>query len=289
MNYHHDFYTKSGGQSTLNCRGTLINLDIPRIMGVLNVTPDSFYDGNKFIEENQIVDHAGEMILHGATFIDIGAQSTRPGAARLPASEEIDRLIPAIEAVKKAFPEILMSIDTFYSDAANRSVNAGAVMVNDISAGSIDSNMFETIARLKVPYVLMHMQGDPNNMQHLPRYKNITEEVVLFLKEKMLQLMELGVHDVVIDPGFGFGKTVAHNFTLLKHLGEFLILGKPVMAGLSRKSMICKPLGITPADALNGTSALNMTALMNGARILRVHDVKEAAQVVRLFMEMKNS
>ncbi len=286
MNSGRDLYTPEREQVTLNCRGTLVNLSKPAIMGILNITPDSFFDGGKFTDISEIKDYAGRMIEEGATFLDMGGQSTRPGARLLSAGEEAERIIPAIEAVMSSFPEALVSIDTFYSEVARQAVAAGACMINDISAGSVSPDMFDTVADLKVPYVLMHMHGTPENMQQNPTYENVVTDVWQFLKSALHKLIEKGVNDVVIDPGIGFGKTQDHNFELLKHLGEFRLLGKPLLIGLSRKSIVCKTLKVKPENALNGTTALHMVALLNGARILRVHDVKEAKETIELYQQL---
>ncbi len=274
---------------TLNCNGKLINLDEPKIMGILNVTPDSFYDGGKFTEEKAIIERVQQMVFHGATFIDIGAQSTRPGAVIIEEKEEIARLIPAIKLIIKNFPEILLSADTMRSEVAKQAVDSGASLINDVSGGDHDPAMFDFIAQSRVPYILMHTQGTPETMQQNPEYDHVVADIYSILVQKVLVLRRKGVKDIVLDPGFGFGKTVAHNFKLLKMLGFFKNSGCPVLAGISRKSMICKTLKVNPDKALNGTTALHMAALMNGASILRVHDVKEAAEVVKLFLAYQNS
>lgn len=277
------------GPIMLNCKGQLINLDEPKIMGILNVTPDSFYDGGKFTEEKAIIERVQQMVFHGATFIDIGAQSTRPGAVIIEEKEEISRLIPAIKLIIKTFPEILISADTMRSEVAKQAVDAGASLINDVSGGDHDPAMFDFIAHSKIPYILMHMQGTPETMQMNPEYDHVVSDIYSNLLQKVTLLRRNGVKDIILDPGFGFGKTVAHNFKLLKMLGFFRNSGCPVLAGVSRKSMICKTLQVKPENALNGTTALHMAALMNGASILRVHDVKEAAEVVKLFRAYQNS
>jgi len=289
MNYEHDFYTTSGGQTTLNCGGKLVDFTDPHIMGILNVTPDSFYDGGKFTTESQILNKVETMMAEGATFIDIGAQSSRPGAKLIDAETEASRLLPAINSIFRNFPDILISVDTFHSSVANSALDSGAVIINDISAGEIDPSMYNVIKKWNVPYIIMHMKGKPADMQNDPKYIEVVNEVFTYMRDKIILLKKLGIHDVIIDPGFGFGKTVKQNYSLLKNLEQFSQLGKIIMAGLSRKSMICKPLKIDPKDALIGTSALHMSALMNGARMLRVHDVKEAIEVIRLYKEMQDS
>lgn len=251
-------------------------------MGILNVTPDSFHDGGKYMSERNWLEHAGEMIRQGADIIDIGAYSTRPGASDVPVDEEEARLIPAIHSVRKAFPGILISADTFRASIARKAIEAGADIINDVGGGTLDTDMFRTVAELQVPYVLMHIQGTPQNMQQEPVYGDVVEEVYKYFEAGIQTLRDLGFSKVILDPGFGFGKTVEHNFQLLKNLDRFSKLGFPVLVGLSRKSMINKLLNISSKDSVNGTSILNTIALQNGANILRVHDVKEAKEVVKL-------
>ena len=270
----------------INCRGKLLDLSVPRVMGILNITPDSFFDGGKFTEEKAIIKQAGKLLAEGADIIDIGAHSSRPGAKIIAESTEIKRLLPAIKAVLSKYPQTIISVDTYRSAVAKKAIEAGASIVNDISGGDLDKNMFKTIAGLKVPYVLMHMAGTPGDMQKNPVYKDVVNEVFTSLLKRVSELRKLGVTDIIVDPGFGFGKTVEHNFSLLNHLDAFRALDCPVLAGVSRKSMICKVLGVNPEKALNGTTALNMVALLNGAAILRVHDVKEAVEVVKLFSQI---
>lgn len=269
------------------CKGKLIDLSTPRVMGILNITPDSFYEGSRIQNAEAALKKAEQMIDEGADFLDIGGMSTRPGSEILNETEELKRVIPIIEIILKNFPETLISVDTWRSKVAKESVEAGAAIVNDISAGSLDSELFQTVAKLDVPYILMHMQGTPQTMQQNPVYKDVVLEVNQFLSEKIFELRKLGVSDIILDPGFGFGKTVAHNYSLLKNLnligfGEF-----PILAGLSRKSMIKKLIGVDEKNALNGTTAVNMIALQNGANVLRVHDVKEAKQCVEIWKELK--
>lgn len=271
---------------TLNCKGKLITINQPIVMGILNVTTDSFFAGSRFNEIDAILFRAEQMIRDGASIIDIGGQSTRPGSERLSEDEELQRVLPAIEAIQKRFPEAIISVDTFYAKVAENSVNVGASIINDISAGSIDKSMIETVARLGIPYVLMHMIGNPQTMQANPTYKNVVTEVFDFLNFKLLQLRKSGIKDIIIDPGFGFGKSIQHNLQLLAGIDYFLQLGKPLLVGLSRKSTVYKTLNIKPEEALNGTTVLNTISLLKGAHILRVHDVKEAAQAIKLVSSM---
>lgn len=271
---------------TINCKGKLLNLDSPIVMGILNVTPDSFYDGGNLVNEQKIIEKAGEMIADGATILDIGGYSSKPGAAEVSQEEEMSRVIPAISAISKKYPEAIISIDTFRSEVAKKAIEAGACMVNDISAGELDANMFATISQLQVPYCLMHMQGKPQNMQDNPEYTNVLTEVYYSLSEKIEKLKKLGVNDLIIDVGFGFGKSIEHNFELLNNLDYFNTLNLPILAGVSRKSMIYKTLNSSPSEALNGTTALHSFALMKGANILRVHDVKEAKETITLYIKL---
>jgi|SRR5688572_19795577 len=271
----------------INCRGKLLDLSVPKVMGILNITPDSFFDGGKFTEEKAIIKQAGKMLAEGADIIDIGAHSSRPGAKMVAESTELKRLLPAIKAVLKKYPQTIISVDTYRASVAKKAIETGASIINDISGGDLDKEMFKTVASLKVPYILMHMEGTPGDMQQNPVYENVVNEVLTSLMKRVSTLRKLGVTDVIADPGFGFGKTVSHNYALLNHLDAFRVLDCPVLVGISRKSMICKVLGINPEKALNGTTALNMVALQKGASILRVHDVKEAVEVVKLFREMK--
>ena len=267
---------------TLNCGGRLVSLEKPLVMGVLNVTPDSFYDGGRYTAEEQVLEQTRRMLEEGAAFIDVGGMSSRPGAQIISIEEELQRVIPVIKLIKKHFPEALISIDTIRGQVARQAADAGAVMINDISAGKFDPVMFPTVAELGLPYVLMHMQGKPADMQKDPVYENVTLEVLDFFIRQVGTLRELGVKDIILDPGFGFGKTVAHNYQLLRDLAVFNMLDCPTLAGVSRKSMICKVLGVKPAEALNGTTAVNTLALLGGAHILRVHDVKEAREAIEI-------
>ncbi len=271
---------------TLLVKGKLIDLSEPKVMGILNITPDSFYDGGKFTEETKILKQVEKMLEEGATFIDIGGCSTRPGAKDISEEEEKKRVLPAIEAILISFPQIIISVDTFRSSIAKIAVEAGAAMVNDISGGSLDKKMPEVVASLQVPYILMHMQGTPQTMASLANYENLLKEMIDYFQQKINVFQALGVKDIIIDPGFGFAKTIDHNFELLRKLEYLRILEKPMLVGLSRKSTIWKSLAIKPEEALNGTTSLNTVALLKGASILRVHDVKEAVEVVKLIKLM---
>jgi dihydropteroate synthase len=273
--------------TTLNCNGKILDLSSPIVMGILNVTPDSFYDGGKLNSDKKVLNVVEKMINDGAAVLDVGGVSTRPGASEVDAVEEIKRVVPVIKSIQKEFPQVILSIDTFRSKVAVAAVEFGASIVNDISAGRFDDKLLSIVGELGVPYILMHMQGKPENMQKQPTYNNVIEEVVDFMIAKVNDLRSVGIKDIVIDPGFGFGKTVDHNFELLKNLDAFKILDVPILAGISRKSMICKVLNVNPKDALNGTTALHMIALQKGAKILRVHDVKEAKQTIKLWQQIE--
>ena len=268
---------------TLNCKGRLLVIEKPLVMGIINATPDSFFGGSRFNGVDEIVTTAENMLNDGADIIDIGGQSTRPGSELISVEEEIERIVPAIKAIANKLPNAFISIDTFYSTVAMAAVDAGATIVNDISAGSMDNKMIKTVAGLKVPYVLMHMKGTPQTMQQNTTYENVTREVLDFFILKSNELKKAGIVDIIIDPGFGFAKKINQNFKLLKNLSVFKMLDKPIMLGISRKSTIYKTLEINADDALNGTTVLNTIGLMNGASILRVHDVKEAKEAVKLF------
>jgi dihydropteroate synthase len=274
---------------TLNCKGRLIKAEKPLVMGIINATPDSFYEAGRQQAISNILQKTEQMMKDGATIIDIGGQSTRPGSDLLSAEEELKRVIEPIAAIIKQLPETVISIDTFYAKVATEAVAAGASIVNDISAGEMDKAMFTTVANLKTPYVCMHMKGTPQTMQQHTVYKNLTKEVLDFFINKLEACKKAGINDVIIDPGFGFAKNAEQNFKLLKELSLLRITGKPLLAGLSRKSSIYKTLGITANEALNGTTVLNTIALMNGANILRVHDVKEAAEAITLFCTYQNA
>ena len=274
---------------SLNCNGRLLYSESPMIMGILNVNRDSFYDGGKYLTEKDWLRQSEKILSEGAAIIDTGVVSTRPGAEAISADEEIRRLLPVIDSIKKTFPFSLLSVDTYRSDVARAAAEHGADMINDISGGSMDDKMFETIPDLKLPYILMHIQRTPYDMQHAPVYKNVVKEVSAFLFNAAAMLRERGVQDIVIDPGFGFGKTSDHNFEMLRNLRVFKTAACPVLVGVSRKSMIYRNLNITPNEALNGTTALHMAALMQGADILRVHDVKEAAETILLWKLINKS
>jgi len=274
-------------QQTLKVGDRLLTLDRPRVMGILNVTPDSFFDGGKFDQLEHALQQTQRMIAEGADIIDIGGMSSRPGAAVISSDEELDRVLPVVQAIRTSFPDIALSIDTVYAATAKATVAAGADMINDISAGSFDQGMYQMVADLGVPYVLMHMQGRPENMQEHPDYADVVLEVLDFFIAQTTILRKLGVKDIILDPGFGFGKSLDHNYDLLKKMHVFRMLDLPILAGISRKSMINKVLGTRPENALNGTTALHMVALQQGARILRVHDVREAVQVVKLWSQLQ--
>jgi dihydropteroate synthase len=270
----------------IKCGDKLIDLHQPLVMGIINVTPDSFYEGSRVQDDALLLSRIQSFISQGVDIIDVGAVSTRPGAHDVDEVVEMDRMNNAVKLISKHFPNLLISVDTFRSRVAKSAVQNGAHMINDVSGGSLDEEMFPTVAELKVPYILMHSRGNPKNMQQLADYENVTMDVVKELSEKIEILRKLGVYDIIVDPGFGFAKTLEQNFKLLNELTLFSSLGCPILAGLSRKSMIYKTLNGSPKDALNGTTALNMVALLNGANILRVHDVKEAREVVELYLKM---
>mgnify|MGYP001381436850 CR=1 FL=1 len=271
---------------TLNCNGNLLDLSQPKVMGVLNLTPDSFFDGGMYKDEDQIIARVKKMILDGAAIIDVGAYSSKPNAASVSVEEEKKRLLPVIKLLINQFSNLIISVDTFRAEIANLAVNEGAAIINDISAGVLDANMFKTIAELQVPYIMMHMRGNPQTMQSLTNYENLTKEVIYYFSERMNKARDLGINDLVIDPGFGFAKTREQNFELLNKLELFSVLDCPVLVGVSRKSMIYKTLDITPQDALNGTTVLNTIALQKGAKIIRVHDVKDAVEAIKLVNEL---
>ena len=271
---------------TINCNGVLMDLTAPRVMGILNVTPDSFHDGGRYADIETILQRAEDMIYDGADMIDIGGMSSRPGSEIISVEEELTRVIEPIRAIRAKFPDVVLSIDTIHAQVAEQAVANGVSIVNDISAGTMDKDMIGTVAQLRVPYIIMHMQGTPQTMQAAPSYTNVVTEVMDYLAVQIRYCRDAGIRDIIIDPGFGFGKTNEHNFELLKRLAIFKMLDVPILAGLSRKSMITKTLGIKNAQALNGTTALNMAALMNGANIMRVHDVKEAREVVKLYQAL---
>ncbi len=267
----------------------LFHNEEPRVMGILNLTPDSFYDGGKHNNEKNILRHCEKMLNDGADIIDIGAVSTRPGAMDVDLKTEENRILPILKTIRKQFPDTLLSIDTYRSEVATKSADLGADIINDISGGTMDADMFRTIAKLDIPYILMHIVGTPKTMQKNPIYKNVFDDVENYFLEKIQTLHQLGFKKIILDPGFGFGKNLEHNYTLMKKLADFNTLNLPILVGISRKSMIYKALNSTPDKALNGTSILNTIALMNGASILRVHDVKEAVECVKLYQLTKNS
>ena len=270
---------------TLNCKGRLLVVDNPLVMGIINATPDSFYKESRFQGEDKILEQAERMLRDGADILDIGGQSTRPGSEKVSEEVELKRVIDGITVVQKRFPEVFISIDTYYAKVARQAVDVGACIINDISGGSMDENMLSTVTSLNVPYVLMHMRGTPDTMQHDTKYNNVTLDVLEFLIEKKNELLKTGIHDVIIDPGFGFGKTISQNFELLRNLRVYKMLQCPIILGISRKSTIYKTLGITADDALNGSTVLHTIGLLNGADILRVHDVREGRELVKLITE----
>ena len=272
---------------TINCKGQLIDLSSPKIMGIINLTPDSFYDGGKYASEEEVFSQVEKMLTDGATFIDIGAYSSRPGAQHISEEKELERIVPIVKALIARYPKILLSIDTFRSTVAKKCIEEGAALINDISAGNMDHEMFKTIGELNVPYIMMHMQGTPQNMQENPIYKNVTQEVLYYFSEKIALARSYGINDLIIDPGFGFGKTNTHNFQLLNELELFENIELPLLVGVSRKSMIYKTLDTDAKNALNGTTALNTVSVYKGANILRVHDVKEAIECVHLIQKLK--
>ncbi|MFN3754776.1 dihydropteroate synthase [Flavobacterium sp.] len=274
---------------TINCHGKLIDLSSPKVMGILNITPNSFYDGGKYAEEKSMLSQVEKMLNEGATFIDIGAYSSKPSAEYVTEEEEINRLVPIVKSVLQHFPETLISVDTFRANVAKAGIENGACIINDIAAGSLDENMMETVAELQVPYIMMHMKGNPQTMQSLAQYGNITKEILFYFSEKVAQARSLGINDIIIDPGFGFAKTLEQNFELMNSLELFQILELPILVGISRKSMIYKALETSAEFALNGTTVLNTIALQKNSNILRVHDVKEAIECVKLYQKLSRS
>ena len=271
---------------TINCKGKLIDLSKPKVMGILNITPNSFYDGGRFKDEASILNQVELMLFEGATFIDLGAYSSRPGAEHVSEAEELIRIIPIVELLVKQFPEINLSIDTFRSEVAKQCIDAGAAMINDISAGKLDKNMLETVGKLQVPYVMMHMIGTPQNMQQHIDYDDLIKEIIFYFSERIAEARTHKIIDVIIDPGFGFSKTLEQNYELLSNLELLQMIEKPMLVGVSRKSMIYKLLDTSAENALNGTTSLNTIALLKGAKILRVHDVKEAVECVKLINQL---
>ena len=271
---------------TIKIKGELINFSVPKIMGILNITPDSFYDGGRYNSKDEIKKQIEKMVISGADIIDVGGYSSRPGAKDINIEDELNRVIPVIEIIKQKFPKIIVSIDTFRSEVANEAIISGADIVNDISGGNLDSAMFETVSKHKVPYILMHMRGNPGNMMSKTNYENVTKDVCRYFSERIDKAKSYGINDIIIDPGFGFGKSIDHNFEILNNLGKFKDFKKPLLAGISRKSMIYKFLNTSPSKALNGTSILNTIALNNGADMLRVHDIIEAKECLALFNKL---
>ena len=271
----------------LHSKGKVLDISGPVVMGILNATPNSFYNKGQDSDVDGLLRNAELMLKQGAAILDIGGASTKPGAEIISADEEADRIIPAITTIHKHFPDAWLSVDTYHAAVAIAAVTEGASIVNDVSAGTFDKEMLRTVAALQVPYIAMHMQGTPQTMQQDPQYADVVAEVYQYLAEICAQSTAAGINNIIIDPGFGFGKTVAHNFDLLRSLHTFRTIGRPILAGLSRKSMICKPLKVNPEHALNGTTALNMVALQQGANIIRVHDVQEAMEVIKLYELLK--
>ena len=268
---------------TINCKGQLIDLSTPKVMGILNVTPNSFFDGGKYKNESEIRSQVEKMLNDGATFIDIGAYSSKPNADFVSEAEELNRIVPIVNLILEHFPETLISIDTFRSEVAMACIENGAALINDISAGNLDDKMLETIAKYNVPYIMMHMRGTPQTMQTMTNYENIVKEILFYFSEKIAKARSLGINDLILDPGFGFAKTIEQNYEVLQKFDLFSILELPILAGFSRKSMIYKPLNSNAESALNGTTTLNTIGLIKGAKILRVHDVKEAMECVTLY------
>ncbi|MBO0343563.1 MAG: dihydropteroate synthase [Bacteroidota bacterium] len=274
---------------TINCKGELVDLKTPKVMGILNLTPDSFFDGGKYKDEASILNQVDYMLKNGATFIDMGAYSSRPGAEHVPEEEELKRMVPVIELILKKFPDTIISVDTFRSKVAAESIEHGAAIINDIAAGNLDEAMFDTIAKYQVPYIMMHMKGTPQSMQKEATYNDLIHDIRLYFSEKVKEATAKKINDIIIDPGFGFAKTTAQNYTLLNHLDMFQTFGLPILIGLSRKSMVYKVLGSSPKEALNGTTALHTIALLKGANIIRAHDVKEAVECVKLVEALKEN
>lgn len=271
---------------TINCKGQLIDLSTPKVMGILNVTPDSFHDGGQYKDESSILNQVETMLTEGATFIDIGGYSSRPGADYVSETEEQNRVIPVVQLILKHFPETYISVDTFRSEIAKQSIDAGGALINDISAGQLDTQMISTVGQLGIPYIMMHMRGNPKTMQAQTDYEDLIKDINFYFAERIAEAHAAKINDIIIDPGFGFAKTLEQNYQLLNQLELLGIVGKPILAGLSRKSMIYKTLDTTSTNALNGTTALHMVALEKGAKILRVHDVKEAMECITLHNQL---
>ena len=274
--------------STINCKGTLINLSTPKVMGIVNVTPDSFFDGGKLTDADAVVFQVEKMLQEAATFIDLGGYSSKPGAEFVSETEELNRVIPIVKLLVEKFPDILLSIDTFRSEVAKQAIENGAALINDISAGLLDENMLETVAKLQVPYIMMHMKGTPKTMQSLANYEDLLKEMNFYFSERIAKARHFGLNDIIIDPGFGFAKTLEQNYELLQNLELLQFHDLPILAGISRKSMIYKALETAPEAALNGTTFLHAFCLQKGANILRVHDVKEAVECVKLMSQLDN-
>ena len=273
----------------LNCKGKLIDLTSPKIMGILNLTPDSFYDGGKYQSQKEILSHTEKMLIEGATFIDIGAYSSRPGAKDINEKDELARLLPSLKSIVHEFPDAIISIDTFRSEVAKQCILSGACMINDISGGNLDPNMFNLVAELQIPYVIMHMQGTPQNMQSDVKYHNLVNDIIYYFSEKIYKLKLIGINDIIIDVGFGFGKTLDQNYELLKNLNLFKNLDLPILTGVSRKSMLYNYLDISVSDSLNATTVANTLAILNGSNILRVHDVKETVETLKIIQKTQDS
>ena len=269
-------------KNTINCKGKLIDLSTPAIMGVVNITPDSFFDGGNYNRIDKALQQVNKHLTEGATFIDIGGYSSRPNAPHVDLKEELNRVIPVLKEINNQFPNAIVSIDTFRSEVAQKAIEHGASIINDISAGELDKNMLSLVAQLQVPYIAMHMKGTPQTMQENPHYRNVVEDIIYYFSKKIDTINQLGINDIILDVGFGFGKTIEDNYTLLKQLDLFKIFEIPILVGVSRKSMLYKPLKITPQEALNATTIAHTIALQNGANILRVHDVKEARECVEI-------
>ncbi len=272
--------------NSLNCNGRLLNLEVSKVMGILNITPDSFYDGGQYATIDNAIERVSKMIEEGASIIDIGGMSSRPGAKVLDPKEESLRVLPIVKEVRRAFPDTIISIDTVHGDIAQKAIEGGASIINDISGGTIDKKIWEVAKKNNVPYILMHMKGSPSTMQLDPKYEDVVLDILKYFRDKIFELQNLGIKDIIIDPGFGFGKTVKQNYELLGGMSSFRILDCPILVGLSRKSMIYKLLDSTPHEALNGTTAAHMIALQNGARILRVHDVRQASECIRIYQQL---
>jgi len=273
---------------TINCKGELVDLSTPKIMGILNITPDSFFDGGNYKDETSILKQVEQMLFEGATFIDVGAYSSRPDADNISENEELNRILPVVKLILKHFPDVLLSIDTFRSAIAKHCIEAGAAIINDISAGNLDDTMLPTVAELQIPYIMMHMRGTPKTMQNLTNYEDLLKDILYYFSERINTARDLGIIDLIIDPGFGFAKTTTQNFELLNKLELFKTIEKPLLIGLSRKSMIYKTLKSSPNHALNGTTVLNTIGLQKGASILRVHDVKEAMECIKLVKNLND-